>query len=109
MAEVAQALELHESTVSRAVREKYIQCSRGLYPLNYFFSRAVGVGEGDSPSTAAARKLLLRLIDGEDKGKPLSDQQLTRLLAREGCALSRRTVAKYRGELGIPSAAGRKA
>lgn len=106
MAEVAQALGVHESTVSRAVREKYLQCARGLYPLNYFFSRCVGTGEG--ASAEAARTLLLRLISAEDKRRPLSDQQLSRLLAREGCALSRRTVAKYRSELGIPSASGRK-
>lgn len=108
MAEVARELELHESTVSRAVREKYIQCARGLFPLSYFFSRAAGAGEEGGPSAAAARKLLLRLIDGEDKSKPLSDQQLCRSMAREGCAISRRTVAKYRSELGIPAASGRK-
>lgn len=106
MAEVAQALGVHESTVSRAVREKYLQCARGLYPLSYFFSRHVGTGEG--ASAEAARTLLMRLIDGEDKKAPLSDQQLSRLLAREGCALSRRTVAKYRSELDIPNASGRK-
>lgn len=108
MGTVAQELGLHESTVSRAVREKYVQCSRGLFPLGYFFSRSVGAGEEDSPSVAAARKLLLRLIEGEDKTKPLSDQQLCEHMVREGCAISRRTVAKYRGELGVPSAAGRK-
>lgn len=106
MGEVAQELGLHESTVSRAVREKYLQCSRGLYPLSWFFTRSAGTGE--SLSGTAARKLLLRLIDGEDKGKPLSDQQLSEEMAREGCPISRRTVAKYREELGIPSAAGRK-
>ncbi len=109
MAEVAQALELHESTVSRAVREKYIQCPQGLFPLSYFFSRAAGTGEGASPSGTAARKLLLRLIDIEDKKKPLSDQQLCQHMAREGCPVSRRTVAKYREELGVPAAAGRRA
>ena len=107
MAEAAQALGVHESTVSRAVREKYLQCPQGLYPLSYFFSRAAGTGE--DVSAAAARTLLRRVIDEEDKSAPLSDQQLCQRLAREGCALSRRTVAKYRGELGIPSAAGRKA
>ena len=107
METVAQELELHESTVSRAVREKYLQCSRGLFPLHYFFSRAVGTQEG-SPSAAAARELLLRLIEGEDKASPLSDQQLCQRMAREGCALSRRTVAKYRELMGIPSAAARK-
>ena len=106
MGEVAQELGLHESTVSRAVREKYLQCPQGLYPLSWFFTRSAGTGEGVSGT--AARKLLLRLIDGEDKAKPLSDQQLSEHMAREGCPISRRTVAKYREELGIPSASGRK-
>ena len=106
MGEVAQELGLHESTVSRAVREKYLQCPRGLYPISWFFSRSAGAGE--SLSGTAARKLLLRLIDGEDKGRPLSDQQLSDSMAREGCSISRRTVTKYREELGIPSASGRK-
>ena len=106
MGEVAQELGLHESTVSRAVREKYLQCPQGLYPLSWFFTRSAGAGEGVSGT--AARKLVLRLIDGEDKGKPLSDQQLCERMAREGCPISRRTVAKYREELGIPSASGRK-
>ena len=107
MAEVAQALDLHESTVSRAVREKYLQCSRGLYPLSYFFSRPAGA-DGAGPSGTAARQLLIRLIDGEDKTKPLSDQQLCQCMAQEGCSVSRRTVAKYREALGLPSASGRK-
>lgn len=106
MGEVAQELGLHESTVSRAVREKYLQCPQGLYPLSWFFTRSAGAGEDISGT--AARKLLLRLMDGEDKKKPLSDQQLSEAMAREGCAVSRRTVAKYREELGIPGASGRK-
>lgn len=106
MEEVARELGVHESTVSRAVREKYLQCSQGLYPLGWFFTRSAGAGEGLSGT--AARKLLLRLIDGEDKAKPLSDRQLSEAMAREGCPISRRTAAKYREELGIPSAAGRK-
>lgn len=105
MAEVAEALGIHESTVSRAVREKYLQCAQGLYPLSYFFSRSAGAGT----SVAAAHTLLRRIIDGEDKSAPLSDRQLCQQLAREGCALSRRAVARYRSELGIPNAAGRKA
>jgi len=106
MGELARELGLHESTVSRAVREKYLQCPQGLYLLSWFFSRSAGAGEGLSGT--AARKLLLRLIDGENKDKPLSDQQLSESMAREGCPISRRTVAKYREELGVPSALGRK-
>lgn len=107
-AEVAEALELHESTVSRAAREKYLQCAWGLYPLSYFFSRSAGAGKKSGPSGTAARKLLLRLIDEENKSEPFSDQRLALNMAREGCPISRRTVAKYREELGIPGSLGRK-
>lgn len=106
MGEVAQKLGIHESTVSRAVREKYLQCTQGLYPLSWFFTRPAGAGEG--LSGAAARKLLLRLIDRENKRKPMSDQKLSEAMSQEGCPISRRTVTKYREELGLPSAAGRK-
>ena len=104
--EVARELKLPESTVGLAVREKYLQCPQGLYPLSWFFSRSAGTGEGLSGT--AARRLLLRLIDAEDKTRPLSDQRLSEGMAREGCPISRRTVAKYREELGIPGASGRK-
>ena len=109
MADVAQELGLHESTVSRAVREKYLQCPRGVYPLGYFFSRrATAEEEPGGLGGAAARALLRRLIDGEDKSKPLSDQKLCERMAREGCPISRRTVAKYREEMRLPDASGRK-
>lgn len=106
MGEVARELGWYESTVGRAVREKYLQCSQGVYPLSWFFSRSAGAGE--SLSGAAAHKLLLRLIDAEDKAEPLSDQELSESMAREGCPISRQTVTKYREELGIPGASGRK-
>lgn len=98
LAEVAQALELHESTVSRAIREKYIQCSRGLYPLRRFLTVSGG----------QAQDLLRRFVEEEDKTRPLSDQQLCALLEEAGCPTARRTVAKYREELGIPSSPARK-
>ncbi len=105
MADVADAVGIHESTVSRAVREKYLQCQRGVYPLGWFFSRG---GAGGDMGGAAAKAALRRLIDGEDKAHPLSDQKLCEALAAEGCPISRRTVAKYRDELNIPGASGRK-
>lgn len=115
LSDVAARLGVHESTVSRAVKDKYIQCSMGVYPLNYFFSRGLGAsaaaqsaGDADPTSPDAAKALLKRLISGEDKRKPLSDQKLCERMAEEGCALSRRTVAKYRDELRIPSTTGRK-
>lgn len=108
LADVAQALEIHESTVSRAVKEKYLQCSQGVYPLSYFFSRGLGQTMGEGASPEAAKAMLRQLIDREDKAKPLSDQALCETMTQRGCPLSRRTVAKYREELGIPSTTGRR-
>ena len=107
MADVARELDLHESTVSRAVREKYLQFRRGVFPLSYFFSRSAGGEDGCALGGAAAQTLLRQLIDREDKTAPLSDQKLCEALAEQGCTISRRTVAKYREQLGIPGAAGR--
>lgn len=106
LADVADAVGIHESTVSRAVREKYLQCQQGVYPLGWFFSRG---GSGDDMGGAAAKVALRRLIDQEDKAHPLSDQKLCEALAAEGCPISRRTVAKYREEMNIPGTSGRKA
>lgn len=103
MEQTAEHLELHVSTVSRAVRDKYMQCRWGVYPLSYLFSRSIGEKE---VSSEAAKKLLKDLIGEEDK--PLSDQKLCDEMARRGCPISRRTVAKYREELNIPAAAARK-
>lgn len=107
LADVAAELSIHESTVSRAVREKYLQCARGVYPLSFFFPREVGAGEGQSAHEI--KNQLLQLIREEDKSRPCSDQKLCQLLAEEGYAVSRRTVAKYREELGVSSAVGRRA
>ena len=107
LADIAAELEVHESTVSRAVKDKYIQCAHGLFPLGYFFSRGLG-SDGDGASPEQAKQVLRELIDNEDKAHPLSDQKLMQLMAARGVELSRRTVAKYRGELNIPSTAGRK-
>ena len=80
----------------------------GTYPLSYFFSRRLGPAEGGGSSVDNAKALLKRFIDGEDKRRPLSDEKLCRLMAQEGCTISRRTAAKYRDELGIPSTVGRR-
>ncbi len=101
---LADALELHPSTVSRATHGKYLQCRQGTYPLRYFFNRAVGGG----PSRQAIKQKLLALIREEDPKHPLSDQALCRLLSSGGVEVSRRTVAKYRMELGIGSSTARK-
>lgn len=111
LSDIAEKVGVHESTVSRTVKDKYIQCASGVYPLSYFFSRCLGGGagsSGDASSPEAAKALLKRLIAEEDKKRPLSDQKLCEMMAREGCELSRRTVAKYRDELRIPSTTGRR-
>ncbi len=111
LADVAGHIGVHESTVSRAVKEKYIQCSMGVYPLSYFFSRSLGAAASsgeEASSPDAAKALLKKLIAEEDKRRPLSDQKLCEQMAAQGCAISRRTVAKYRDELHIPSTAGRR-
>lgn len=109
LADIAQRVGLHESTVSRAVNGKYLQCAQGTYPISYFFSRRLGAGEtGHEVSADGAKALLKKLIDQENQRKPLSDQKLCEQMAVEGCVLSRRTVAKYRDELGIPGTSGRR-
>lgn len=115
LADIAQELDIHESTVSRAVSKKYLQCSWGVYPMNFFFSRSVAVQESSSNEngaqsvTAADIKRVLReIIEEENKKKPYSDRLLGEKLAERGISISRRTVAKYREEEGIADASGRK-
>ncbi|MBQ2924608.1 MAG: RNA polymerase factor sigma-54, partial [Anaerotignum sp.] len=107
MADVAEELHIHESTVSRAVKEKYLQCDRGVFPLHTFFSKAVAA-EGETVSADSIKERLKAIIDGENKKKPLSDRELTEKLVAEGVQISRRTVAKYREAMGIAGAGGRK-
>jgi RNA polymerase sigma-54 factor len=97
--DVAQELEVHESTVSRAVKGKYVQCSRGILPMRSFFSRSAG----QNPALCRERiqAVLAALVSQEDPRRPLSDQALAQLLEDRHIHLSRRAVAKYRGELGI--------
>lgn len=112
--DIAEELGIHESTVSRAVRNKYLQCSQGIYPLSYFFStsltsqKAEESAEGEKISAKAAKAALKKLIGEEDKKKPLSDRQLAEKLEETGISISRRTVAKYREEMEIGEASRRK-
>lgn len=102
---LSEALDLHPSTISRATRDKYLQCRQGTYPLRYFFSRAVGE---EGCSRQAVKQKLLTLVRSEDPRRPLSDQRLCELLAEEGVHVARRTVAKYRTELRLPSSSSRR-
>ena len=112
MRTVAEAIGMHESTVSRVTSNKYLSCERGLYELKYFFTsgvRASGAeGGGDSVSAEAVKSRIKALIAAENNGKILSDDQLVDLLKAEGFDLARRTVAKYREALGIGSSVQRR-
>ena len=103
MWEAAKILGIHESTVSRTVCGKYLSCSQGTFPLRYFFVRSLS----DGISIAEAREALRRLISGENREKPYSDEAISRILNTRGIPISRRTVAKYRSELNIPNASVR--
>ncbi|WP_136067012.1 RNA polymerase factor sigma-54 [Modicisalibacter radicis] len=108
LADIAQTVEMHESTISRVTTQKFIHTPRGVFELKYFFSSHVGGGEGDAHSSTAIRARLKKLIGDEPPRKPLSDSKLVDLLAADGIAVARRTVAKYREALGIPSSSERK-
>jgi len=108
LADVAEEAGVHESTVSRAVKDKYIQCAQGVFPMGHFFSRALSSAGGEGVSAEKVKTAIRALVEGEDKRKPLSDQKICDLLMEKEMILSRRTVAKYRDEMGIPSTTGRK-
>lgn len=101
--EVADDLEIHESTVSRATANKYMITPRGLLEFRHFFSRELGTQTGGTCSANAVRALIQELVEAEDTTQPLSDVDLTHQLARHGIVVARRTVTKYRGQLHIPA------
>ena len=105
MKDVADQMGIHESTVSRAVSGKYFQCEWGVFPLKYLFVRGTAK---DQASVDEIKERLRQLIDQEDKKKPCSDMKLQRLLTEEGYKISRRTVAKYRAQMNLKDASGRK-
>ncbi len=109
MIEVADQLGIHVATVSRAVSEKYIQTPRGIFPLRRFFSGGTTDSGGQDMSWDAVKAKLRNIIDDEDKDDPLSDDQLVVKLGEQGIDLARRTVAKYRKIMNIPTARQRKA
>ena len=107
--DIAEVTELHESTVSRATADKYLATPRGNFPFRYFFSNALpGVGGGASHAAEAIRQQIKAMIDREDPMHVLSDDQIVEALRRFGVAVARRTVAKYRDSLAIPSSVQRR-
>lgn len=106
--EVADLLDMHESTISRVTTGKYLSCTQGTFELKYFFSSSVGTASGGNASSIAVSAMIKELIDGEDKAKPLSDQALSNALKARGVQCARRTVAKYREAMRIATASLRK-
>ena len=106
--EVAEKIEMHESTVSRVTSNKYLSCPRGTFELKYFFSSGVAAAAGEGASAEALKARIRALCDAEDPKKVLSDEALAGLLKQEGYDLARRTVAKYREAIGIGSSAQRR-
>ena len=100
--DIASELDLHESTVSRVTSRKYVQTPRGVFELKYFFSSRVATAEGGVASATAIRARLRKIIEGEEPGRPWSDQRLASDLEQAGYRVARRTVAKYRESMGIP-------
>ncbi|CAN4265394.1 RpoN DNA-directed RNA polymerase specialized sigma subunit, sigma54 homolog [Methylophilaceae bacterium] len=106
--EIAEELELHESTISRVTTHKYMLTPRGVFELKYFFGSHVSTDAGGSASAIAIRALIKQLVTEETPKKPLSDNQITDILAKQGIIVARRTIAKYRESVNIPPANLRK-
>ncbi len=101
--EVAEEIGVHPSTVSRAVANKYAHTPQGVFELRYFFSESVNGPEGGNTSLLILKRRVKKLIEEEDASRPLTDEQITRILQSQGIQVTRRTVAKYREDMGIPS------
>ena len=101
--DLAMLLGVHESTISRAIKDKYMYCDKGFVLLSDLIPKGT-----EETTVDSIKETIKGVIDNEDKKKPLSDQKITNLLKEKGIEISRRTVAKYRLELNIPDASGRK-
>ena len=106
--DVAEALGLHESTVSRVTTRKYMDTPRGTFEFKYFFSSHVSTGSGDERSSTAVRAHIRKLVVAENPRHPLSDNKIATVLAGQGIRIARRTIAKYRESMGVPSSNERK-
>ncbi len=106
--DIAEAVEMHESTISRVTTQKYMHTPRGIFELKYFFSSHVSTTSGGECSSTAIRALIRKLVAAENSRKPLSDNKITQLLEEQGIKVARRTIAKYRETLHIPPSNERK-
>lgn len=108
LSDIAEAVDMHESTISRVTTQKFLHSPKGIFELKYFFSSHVSTEDGGAASSTAIRALVKKLISTENPVKPLSDSKLTQLLCEQGIIVARRTVAKYREALAIPPSNQRK-
>ena len=106
--EVAEVINMHESTVSRVTNEKYVQTPRGVLPLKFFFSSGLATADGEDVSARGIKAQLQKLVEDEDPKHPLTDQAIVNILRESGVQIARRTVAKYRDQLGVLPARMRK-
>lgn len=106
--QVAEALDIHESTVSRSINGKYMQTPRGVFEIKYFFSSGITGNDGEGMSSNSIKSFIKEIIDGEDPKKPYSDQEMVEILGKKGIEISRRTVAKYRESMNILSSSKRR-
>ena len=107
--DIAEILDLHESTISRATTQKYMLTPRGVFELKFFFSSSVGTTDGGTCSATAIRSLIRKIVDEEPATKPVSDSKIAALLEAKGINVARRTIAKYRENMNIPPSNQRKA
>ncbi|MFN2564857.1 MAG: RNA polymerase sigma-54 factor, partial [Gemmatimonadaceae bacterium] len=106
--EVAEVINMHESTVSRVTNEKYVQTPRGVLPLKFFFSSGLSTTAGEDVSARGIKAQIQKLVSEENPRHPLTDQAIVNILKQRGVNIARRTVAKYRDQLGVLSARMRK-
>ncbi len=106
--DIAEAVEMHESTISRVTTQKYMHTPRGIFELKYFFSSHVSTDDGGAASSTAIRALIKKLVNNENTAKPLSDNKIAQLLKEQGINVARRTIAKYREAMNIPPSNERK-
>ena len=106
--DVADAVEMHVSTISRVSNGKYMQTPHGVFELKYFFDSRVSTDGGEDVSARSVKQRIAQLVEEEDKAKPMSDQEIGNILGKDGLQIARRTVAKYRDQLKIPSQRYRK-
>ncbi len=106
--DIAEAVNMHESTISRVTTQKYMHTPKGIFELKYFFSSHVSTAGGGECSSTAIRALIKKLVASENTRKPLSDSKITKLLEDQGINVARRTIAKYRESLSIPPSNERK-